>query len=177
MALHNLPTAYQSQFRSIDPSNRTFRRKIVVIMSKPATRNRRSFSAASMPQFITYVPEEHDPVNEIALAPPETATDASAVSSGYLLVAIEGPYVGQTFHLRQLPARFGRVQDAAICLEQDLRVSRHHAELYMQGNAIYLRDLGSSHGTRLNNRTIDDKRISPEDYIGIGHSTFVLKKR
>ena len=111
------------------------------------------------------------------LAPPETLTETNALTTGLLLVAIEGPYVGQTFVVHKLPALFGRVHDATVLLDQDLRVSRQHAELYLQGNVLHLRDLGSSRGTRLNSRTIDDKRVSPEDYIGVGHSTFVLKKR
>jgi pSer/pThr/pTyr-binding forkhead associated (FHA) protein len=90
------------------------------------------------------------------------------------LKAIDGPHAGQEYHIFSLPAQIGRVPDAAVRLDQDLGVSRQHAEIYEQEGELRIRDLGSAHGTHLGGSSIDDRKMAPDDYIRVGQTTLVV---
>lgn len=69
--------------------------------------------------------------------------------------------------------RIGRAPDNDIVLT-DLRVSRRHAELRVTAGVAEIVDLNSRGGTYVNGRPVRRARISPDDFIGIGTSTFRL---
>lgn len=94
----------------------------------------------------------------------------------YLLVASQGPYAGQQFDFRRLPLRLGRGGDANIALDDDLNVSRSHAELYAANGSLRIRDLGSTHGTQVNGVPVADQAVQPGDRISIGGTTFILRE-
>jgi hypothetical protein len=89
--------------------------------------------------------------------------------------ALEGPERGKTFVVVSLPAVIGRGQEAAIALDADLGVSRRHAEIYAQGQALHLRDLGSAHGVLVNGVKYLDQTIRPGDRIGVGQSVLQIR--
>jgi pSer/pThr/pTyr-binding forkhead associated (FHA) protein len=91
------------------------------------------------------------------------------------VVALEGPESGKTYAVARLPALIGRGQDTAISLDADLGVSRHHAEIYAHGQALHLRDLGSTHGASVNGVRVHDQVIRPGDRIGIGQSVLQIQ--
>jgi pSer/pThr/pTyr-binding forkhead associated (FHA) protein len=93
----------------------------------------------------------------------------------YLLATVEGPHTGQNFVVDHLPACIGRGSDCAISLDNDLGVSRRHAELYQHGGKLRIRDLNSSHGTKVNNYNISDKGLLPGDRIRVGYSLLIVK--
>ena len=79
---------------------------------------------------------------------------------------------GEVFALGLEPVSIGRHGSNDIILA-DQQVSRHHAEIAMQGGQWVLRDLGSANGTYLNGRRIEKPHIlSPGDTIRLGRSTF-----
>jgi len=96
--------------------------------------------------------------------------------AGYTLAVVKGPHQGQQFFLDRLPARIGRGPDAAVALDADLNVSRSHAEIYEWNGRLRIRDLQSSHGTRINERTAADQAISPGDRIAVGNSVLILQE-
>lgn len=63
----------------------------------------------------------------------------------------------------------GRSQDADLVLSDDT-VSRKHARIYQSRGNLWLRDLGSRNGTRVNGRTVSHHRLRPGDRITIGAS-------
>jgi serine phosphatase RsbU (regulator of sigma subunit) len=66
----------------------------------------------------------------------------------------------------------GRSRDSDIPLP-DLWLSRHHAQIRRRGDTFFLRDLGSTNGTRLNGELIDGERpLRPGDVISL--SEYVL---
>lgn len=69
---------------------------------------------------------------------------------------------------------FGRDRDCYISIK-DARVSRHHAQLEWVDEGIYLRDLGSSNGTRVNGFNIEKVELQVGDRIEIGDSLFTLR--
>ena len=80
------------------------------------------------------------------------------------------------FVIDKLPALIGRAADAAVRLDQDIGVSRRHAELYQQQGVLRLRDLNSAHGTSVNEQVISDVDLAPGDTIYAGLSFLVVKE-
>lgn len=87
----------------------------------------------------------------------------------------EGPLAGHEYRLENLPARIGRGADVEIRLDQDLGVSRRHAELYAQDGVLRIRDLKSTHGTQVNGFSIRDKSLENGDRIQVGDSILIVE--
>ena len=71
----------------------------------------------------------------------------------------------------------GRAGQLAIT---DVRVSRHHARVYQQGDAYLVEDLGSSNGTYVNSERIELPRLlhhGDEIRVGKTHLTFLHPER
>jgi len=92
----------------------------------------------------------------------------------YMLTVVEGPHEGLKYLLNRLPMKMGRGPDVSISLDEDLGVSRQHAEIYEQAGVLRIRDLQSTHGTQVNGFSIDDKSLDPGDRIHIGGSTLTV---
>lgn len=70
----------------------------------------------------------------------------------------------------------GRAADNDIVLDDPL-VSRHHARLAWDGDGLRVTDLGSSNGTRVNDREIDPKEpnaLAAGDVVGVGAFTLAI---
>ena len=89
----------------------------------------------------------------------------------------QGEHSGEQFVIDRFPATIGRLANCAICLDNDLFVSRKHAELYLQGDVLRLRDLGSNSGTSVNGYDIQDKMLEVGDKILLGESRLVVRRR
>ena len=87
------------------------------------------------------------------------------------LIAIEGPFKGQTFPLREATV-LGRSFDADLRLD-DLGGSRHHARISLGGDHWCIEDLGSGNGTSVNGRTIAAPTpLKRGDQIGVAGNLF-----
>jgi hypothetical protein len=106
---------------------------------------------------------------------PGNAITLYNASRAYNLSIIDGPHTGEIFSLRKLPALVGRGSGSFIRLDNDLGVSRRHAQLYEQGGELYIKDLKSSHGTHVNGQAIDDKRLQNGDQVRIGISVLTVE--
>lgn len=73
--------------------------------------------------------------------------------------------------LRPLPFRVGRKPSPSIALLSD-SVSMEHAEFYLEGENLRLRDLGSTNGTFLNRRRIDDSSVQDLDVVHFADMQF-----
>jgi ABC-type multidrug transport system ATPase subunit len=69
--------------------------------------------------------------------------------------------------------RIGRAVDNDLTLD-DIRVSRHHAEIAPSDGTFELRDLGSSNGTFVNGHRVRAERLVSGDFIGVGGLTLQL---
>ena len=90
------------------------------------------------------------------------------------LAVVAGPEQGRSFVIHHLPAVIGRGADIAASLDSDIGVSRRHAEIYAYDQALHLRDLQSTHGTRLNGILIRDHPIHAGDRLEIGQSVLEI---
>lgn len=107
---------------------------------------------------------------------PSAPSPAPARAGGYgRLVVAQGPDAGLAINLSVLPLRIGRGEGAHLPLEGDRLVSRQHAEIFERGGALYLRDLNSLHGTRLNGKPVREARLAAGDTIQIGDSVIVAE--
>lgn len=107
-------------------------------------------------------------------APATARAPYRSLRARFALVAVDGPHVGQQFMINGFPAQIGRGSEAAVALEQDLTVSRRHAELYEWNGALHLRDLGSAHGTYINGSRVADRSLGLGDHLVIGKSTLIV---
>jgi hypothetical protein len=75
---------------------------------------------------------------------------------------------GQTKNQRFFTAfLIGRDPACAVHLD-DSQVSRHHAEVFLEGSAWHIRDLDSTNGTYLNGKRIGREHITRKSQIGLG---------
>ena len=73
--------------------------------------------------------------------------------------------------LRPLPFRVGRRPSPSLALLSD-SVSMEHAEFYVQDADLRLRDLGSTNGTFVNRRRVDDASLKDGDVIHFADMQF-----
>lgn len=71
--------------------------------------------------------------------------------------------------------KIGRAQDNGLVL-QDKIVSRHHAELVVQGEQGIIRDTKSSSGIYVNDVHVTETQVKPGDRIHIGQCVLLLTK-
>ena len=72
------------------------------------------------------------------------------------------------------PLTIGRAPDNGLVLV-DSRASRHHARLYGRRGALVLTDLGSTNGSWVNDRRIDEMALGEGDQIRIGDTVLVVE--
>jgi ABC transport system ATP-binding/permease protein len=93
--------------------------------------------------------------------------------SGPRLVALSGPYAGQTFAVSpDGPTTVGRDPSRTVQLPMDSTVSRMHARIENEGGAFIVYDEGSSNGTSVNGARVTRQQISPGDTVEFGSSGF-----
>ncbi len=78
-----------------------------------------------------------------------------------------------TISLSPLPFRIGRRPGLHMTLPAT-SVSREHAEFYLDGASLHLRDLGSTNGTFVNRKRIIDEAVAAGDIIHFGEYEFRL---
>jgi len=84
------------------------------------------------------------------------------------LVRSSGPGRGTEFVIDRPGMRLGRDPGCEITL-QDSQVSKQHAEISQSGDQTYIRDLGSTNGTFVNNQRVSGAQLlQPGDQIRIG---------
>ncbi|MBN2738279.1 MAG: adenylate/guanylate cyclase domain-containing protein [Spirochaetales bacterium] len=84
------------------------------------------------------------------------------------LLVIKGKDAGEVYETDQFPFTIGRDGTNQFVLTKDTKISRHHAEISYSRGKIWLRDLGSTNGSFVNN-----VRITEKTHI-INGNTFIL---
>jgi hypothetical protein len=108
-------------------------------------------------------------------------TDPTAV---FVVPAVESPRATlreirpdgstQSFVVDGRPLTIGRGPDNGLVL-QDSRASRHHARIYGRQGALLLADLGSTNGSWVNDRRIQEIALGEGDEIRIGDTVLVVE--
>lgn len=103
--------------------------------------------------------------------PPTILQQSKLTALNPILVCINGEQSGDVFHLvdREKWIIGSEINSEINIL--DLGVSRAHAEITIQKNNYYIRDLNSSNGTFLNGERIVSAKINDGDQINVGSKT------
>ncbi len=86
----------------------------------------------------------------------------------------QGPLAGRSCPLRFVDATVGRALDNDIVLESN-DVSRHHVRVEPAGTLLRLIDLGSTNGTRVNGRRIQEHLLRDGDMIELGSTQLLFR--
>jgi hypothetical protein len=91
------------------------------------------------------------------------------------LAVTAGPLKGTTIPLGSAPVLVGRAPTCTLVIEDDYCSSRH-CRIYLDGDAWMVEDLGSTNGTFLGNRRVDDPvPLLPGEKIRIGATSLELR--
>ena len=93
------------------------------------------------------------------------------VSKEACLVFIHGLELGKKYNLNRPQIIIGRSSKADIQIDHEA-VSRNHCKIINTGNAILLRDVGSTNGTYVNDEMIDEYVLRDGDFIKVGRVIF-----
>ncbi len=121
-----------------------------------------------------------DIVAQMGAAPtPSSSSEATILSGpgfgglGSRLVAVSGPYTGQSFPLSHVPVTIGRATERDVPLPADTSVSRSHARITYADGRHFIADDGSSNGTFVNGGRIGEPRLlSSGDTISLAETVF-----
>jgi hypothetical protein len=93
------------------------------------------------------------------------------------LVVVKGPHRGLTKALDSSKELFiGRSRSSDICLQDDKKVSQLHAKLLPVGpERFILEDLGSTNGTYVNGKRMEQTPVRSGDRLKIGHSLIIYR--
>lgn len=105
----------------------------------------------------------------------EPSPDAVAVLMALGDDGREGPHEAG-YGVEALPCVIGRAPDCDIML-YDLRVSRRHARIVRDGDALTIEDLGSSNGTWRNGERVERAPLAEGDTIALGGPRFRVRLR
>jgi pSer/pThr/pTyr-binding forkhead associated (FHA) protein len=105
-------------------------------------------------------------------APPPPALDP-AIPTGIEVVVDDGATIGTRRFGRRILV--GRAPGADIRIA-DPRVSRLHARLEMRDDGVYVEDLGSRNGTRVDGEAIgESRRLAAGNEIGVGSASIIFR--
>lgn len=92
------------------------------------------------------------------------------------LHVVEGPQTGRDFTFDQHDTfMIGRSEDAQFCLPQDRYFSRHHCLIEIAPPQAFLRDLGSTNGTYVNDLRVESSYLKSGDRIQGGETVLEVE--
>ena len=111
------------------------------------------------PAAVSGAPYTPPPMAQPPVTPPSQTTPPSATGAGQptpwgTLVVVSGPTPSQSFPLTGSEIVIGRSADSTIALQHDATMSRRHAIIRNNGQAVTLEDAMSTHGTYLNGQRV-----------------------
>lgn len=112
-------------------------------------------------------PAEAEPAAEV----PERIYRPGALQ----LICVEGPAEGKEFPLTKPTNTIGRDTAAEISI-RDLSVSRQHAAVLINDDAVEVRDLGSRNGVHVGGQRVDHAPLKLGDQFSVGKSVFMLDR-
>lgn len=106
---------------------------------------------------------------------PEAATELDNFESGITatFVVKRGAMAGSRYPVNSEFTTIGRHPDSDIFLD-DVTVSRRHAQVHRDGEAILISDVGSLNGTYLNRARIETANLRSGDEVQVGKFKFVF---
>jgi len=116
-----------------------------------------------------------DPVEEARRLRAREAAAGIPGLAGFALVVTAGPLEGAHWALGEGRNEAGRNLEAAILLD-DITVSRHHAAFVSEGGRLHVEDLGSTNGTYVNGKRVEQADLTSGDEVIIGRFHLVVAR-
>lgn len=91
----------------------------------------------------------------------------------YVLRGVSGAYFGKTYPLRGSTV-MGRHSECHICVNAD-GISRKHVQIDVEPDGLKVRDLGSSNGTFVNGKKVEDSDLKVGDELKIDNIRFLVQ--
>jgi len=92
-----------------------------------------------------------------------------------LTISLKTSPDAETLRLPQPRCIVGRANDCGVSVP-GWKVSRHHAEIFVSNERVFVRDLGSTFGTFVNDQRIEDARpLEEDDEVRVGTSAFNVR--
>ncbi len=115
-------------------------------------------------------------MNTVMLTEQDTDDSATRILSGGRIVTLtEKGGAGRTFRIVVAsPMSIGR-GSCDVIVPGDDAISKRHCELYVHDDSVYVRDLSSANGTRVNNVRIKELKLSDGDELTIGTGTYTVR--
>jgi len=127
---------------------------------------------------------ESEHADDAAVAVPPGDRPAGQQTAVFVVPTVDAPRArlrevrpdGSTrmFTVDGRPLTIGRAPDNGLVLF-DGRVSRHHARLYGRRGALLLADLGSTNGSWVNDRRVEEMALGEGDQIRVGDTILVVE--
>ncbi|MEW6556856.1 MAG: SpoIIE family protein phosphatase [Elusimicrobiota bacterium] len=92
------------------------------------------------------------------------------------LLVEQGQTKQHSYKITEKQMTIGRAETNMIVLN-DNKVSRYHAVITEQDGGFFIKDLGSTNGTYVNNTKITEHQLQPGDSITIGDALFRVNQR
>jgi pSer/pThr/pTyr-binding forkhead associated (FHA) protein len=93
-------------------------------------------------------------------------------ATGWSIRSNHPSMTNKSFHVQEITL-VGRASDCDITLDA-AHLSRHHAQLYVIDNMLYVKDLGSSNGTYLNGKKVTESRVKRGDELRFDTLSFAV---
>ena len=92
--------------------------------------------------------------------------DRTSLGTGHFRVDARG--IGD---IADQPVVIGRLAECTIPIN-DPSASRRHAQISVENGAVFVTDLNSTNGTKVNGRRVERQRLATGDLITIGTTSF-----
>lgn len=85
-------------------------------------------------------------------------------------VVLVGHDIGRKYALNKPMTMIGRVDTCDIYID-DEDVSRNHAQIDLKDDSLFIKDLGSTNGTLVNGKRVEEHRLADGDRVQVGSLT------
>lgn len=89
------------------------------------------------------------------------------------LVVLTKGFEGRSCELKAERTTVGRVDDNDVALSEP-SVSSHHCEILLRGDRIFVKDLGSTNGTYVNDRKFGEGPVKPGQKLRLGQVELMI---
>ncbi|TLX53453.1 FHA domain-containing protein [Stutzerimonas nosocomialis] len=103
---------------------------------------------------------------------PAKAASKTGPAPRWLLQVIQGENQGHKYHVIG-SMTFGRSVKCELCFS-DPELSRRHAEFYLKGDVLEVKDLASANGILVNQQKVTTAVLQPGDQIQLGSVTLLV---
>ena len=80
------------------------------------------------------------------------------------LVVLSEGFAGKTYELKTDKTTIGRVDDNSFSIPEG-SISSHHCEIHLKGGKVYVKDLGSTNGTFVNEKQVKGEAQLPSGKV------------